>query len=38
MDLSPFFSFNAYVVKTVLNVDNISFSGRYMPFEAFSFN
>jgi hypothetical protein len=26
---------NSYVVKTVLNADNISFSGRYMSFEIF---
>ncbi|MDR2395715.1 MAG: hypothetical protein LBD57_03825 [Endomicrobium sp.] len=37
MDLEPFYSSNSYIVKTILNKDDIRFSGRYMPFEIFSF-
>jgi hypothetical protein len=38
MDLEPFYSSNSYTVKTILYRDDLRFSGRYMPFEAFSFN
>ncbi|MDR0723963.1 MAG: hypothetical protein LBF23_02125, partial [Endomicrobium sp.] len=37
MDLEPFYSSNSYIVKTILNKDDVRFSGRYMPFEIFSF-
>jgi hypothetical protein len=37
MELEPFYSSNSYIVKTILNKDDIRFSGRYMPFEIFSF-
>ncbi|MDR1418010.1 MAG: hypothetical protein LBI80_02480 [Endomicrobium sp.] len=37
MDLEPFYSSNSYIVKTILNKDDIRFSGKYMPFEIFSF-
>ncbi|MDR0617179.1 MAG: hypothetical protein LBG23_00075 [Endomicrobium sp.] len=37
MDLEPFYSTNSYIVKTILNKDDIRFSGKYMPFEIFSF-
>jgi hypothetical protein len=38
MDLEPFYSTNSYMVKTILNRDDMRFSGRYMPFESFSFD
>ncbi|MDR3092712.1 MAG: hypothetical protein LBU33_02205 [Endomicrobium sp.] len=37
MDLQPFYPTDSYVVKTILNTDDMRFSGKYMPFEAFSF-
>ncbi|MDR3256575.1 MAG: hypothetical protein LBT18_02840 [Endomicrobium sp.] len=38
MDLQPFYSSNSYVVQTVANRNDIHFSGKYMPFEAFDFS
>ncbi|MDR1474611.1 MAG: hypothetical protein LBS38_02845 [Endomicrobium sp.] len=37
MDIQPFYSSNTYTVKTILNRNDIRFTGKYMPFEAFSF-
>lgn len=35
MDLMPSYSTNSYIVKSILNRDDIRVNGRYMPFEAF---
>jgi hypothetical protein len=37
MDIKPFYSSNTYTVKTILNRKDVRFTGKYMPFEAFSF-
>jgi hypothetical protein len=37
MDIQPFYSLNSYTVKTILNRSDIRFTGKYVPFEAFSF-
>ncbi|MDR2818367.1 MAG: hypothetical protein LBB37_02880 [Endomicrobium sp.] len=37
MDIQPFYSSNTYTVKTVLNRNDVRFTCKYMPFEAFSF-
>lgn len=37
MEILPSYSTNTYIVKSVLNRDDIRINGRYMPFEAFAF-
>ncbi|MDR2192136.1 MAG: hypothetical protein LBO62_04595 [Endomicrobium sp.] len=38
MEILPSYSSSSYMVKTILNRNDIRVSGRYMPFEAFSFS
>ncbi len=35
MDVLPSYSSSSYIVKSILNRDDIRISGRYLPFEAF---
>ncbi|MDR3306699.1 MAG: hypothetical protein LBS61_03395 [Endomicrobium sp.] len=37
MDIEPFYSSSTYTVKTILNRNDVRYTGKYMPFEAFSF-
>lgn len=36
MDILPSYSSNSYIVKSILNRDDIRVNGRYAPFEAFN--
>jgi hypothetical protein len=37
LEILPSYSSSSYIVKTVLNRNDVRVSGRYMPFEAFAF-
>jgi hypothetical protein len=38
LEILPSYSSSSYIVKTILNRNDVRVSGRYMPFEAFAFN